>query len=258
MKTRATLLASLLLLAGTRIAFAQDALPPLHGQCSLAPGDKPGQVRLELDRDGGHDHDSDSNVPLQDFTGLTLADFQREGAHLSVSMPGEAGDLTCAGEVHGLRLSGDFTFTPHPAFVDRMAHLGFTGFTSEKLEACTLFHIESTWVESLQSAGVSGMTTDNLIAMRIFRVDADFVRSMAALGYANLGAEKLIAFAVQGVNPAEVKQVRAMGYRPTADELIQMRIFRVTPGFIERMKKRGFDNLTIAKLVQIRIFNLAE
>jgi hypothetical protein len=49
-----------------------------------------------------------------------------------------------------------------------------------------------------------------------------------------------------------------MGYNPTADELIQMRIFKVTPDFIHRMEARGFNNLTISKLVQIRIFNLAD
>ena len=37
-----------------------------------------------------------------------------------------------------------------------------------------------------------------------------------------------------------------------------MRIFKVTPDFIHRMQDRGFNNLTIAKLVQIRIFNLAD
>jgi hypothetical protein len=81
---------------------------------------------------------------------------------------------------------------------------------------------------------------------------------MAAAGYANLPAGKLIAFGVHGVNPDDVKQYRAMGYNPTADELIQMRIFKVTPDFIHRMEARGFNNLTISKLVQIRIFNLAD
>jgi hypothetical protein len=81
---------------------------------------------------------------------------------------------------------------------------------------------------------------------------------MAALGYANLPAGKLIAFGVHHVNPDEVKEYRAMGYDPTADQLIQMRIFKVTPDFIHRMQARGFQNLTISKLVQIRIFNLAD
>jgi hypothetical protein len=49
-----------------------------------------------------------------------------------------------------------------------------------------------------------------------------------------------------------------MGYQPTLDELVQMRIFKVTPDFIRRMQARGLKDLTISKLVQIRIFNLAE
>ncbi len=63
---------------------------------------------------------------------------------------------------------------------------------------------------------------------------------------------------IHGVDTADIKQVQAMGYKPTVDELIQMRIFKVTPDFIQRMQAKGFNNLTISKLVQIRIFKLAE
>jgi hypothetical protein len=49
-----------------------------------------------------------------------------------------------------------------------------------------------------------------------------------------------------------------MGYQPTLDELIQMRIFNITPDFIHRMQAKGLNDLTISKLVQIRIFKLAE
>ena len=78
------------------------------------------------------------------------------------------------------------------------------------------------------------------------------------MGYEQPDADKLIALKVQGVNADEVKQIRAMGYQPNLDELIQIRIFKITPDFIHRMQDRGFKNLTIAKLVQIRIFKLAE
>ena len=78
------------------------------------------------------------------------------------------------------------------------------------------------------------------------------------MGYELPDADKLIALKVQGVNADEVKQIRALGYQPSLDELIQIRIFKITPDFIHRMQDRGFKNLTIAKLVQIRIFKLAE
>lgn len=71
-------------------------------------------------------------------------------------------------------------------------------------------------------------------------------------------ADKLIALKVQGVNAEEVRRIRSLGFQPTLDELIQIRIFHITPDFIHRMQDRGLKNLTIAKLVQIRIFKLDE
>jgi hypothetical protein len=251
------------MLAAATLASAQEKMEPLHGTCSITASEKSDRVRLDLERDDcvadhrGCSH-NDSGVPLADFSGFTLADLQREGAHVDADLTAEAGTLRCSGTVHDAALRGDYTFTPNPEFVTRMQQMGFTGFDSEKLQAYTLFHIETAWVQALKTAGVQDMDSSNLIALRIFRITPEFVHSMDALGYPHLEADKLIAFGVHGVNPDEVKQVRALGYNPNADELIQMRIFHVTPDFIRRMQDRGFKNLTIAKLVQVRIFKLAE
>jgi len=265
MSVRAAILTVLLCLAGSRLFSAEDSLQPLHGHCTIAPSTMPDRVRYEFthggcDTDDGNRndcHDQDSDVPISEFAGLALADFEHEGSHLEAKIVAEAGTITCSGTIHDLTLIGDMTFAPDASFVDHMARLGISGLDSSKLEAYALFHIETSWVQGLQAAGVADMNAGNIIALRIFKITPEFVRSMAALGYANLPAGKLIAFGVQGVNPDEVKQVRALGLNPTPDELIQMRIFHVTPDFIERMRNRGFNNLTIAKLVQIRIFNLA-
>ena len=265
MSVRAAILTALLCLVGSRLFSAEQQLQPVHGHCAIAPSTMPDRVRYEFTH-GGCDndvgdrdcHEQNSDVPVTEFTGLALADFEREGARIEARIVAEAGTITCSGVIHDLALTGDFTFLPDASFVDRMAPLGFSGFDSGKLEAYTLFHIETSWIQALQSAGVRDMDSGNVIALHIFKVTPDFVRSMAELGYAGLPAGKLIAFRVQGVNPDEVKKYRDLGYNPTTDELIQMRIFKVTPDFIERMRGRGLSNLTIAKLVQIRIFNLAD
>ena len=245
-----------------------DAMPPgqklddFTGTCRIRATDTASGLELRLERgdckDGGHCNNTQTSEPLDAFTGITLADLSREGAHLEAVLTAEAGTLRCSGAVHSSELVGSFTFQPDKAFIDRMRDVGISGIDPDKLEAYALFRVTRDWVVSLQKAGVTDITADNLIALRIFRVDADFVRSLQSLGYPSPAADKLIALRVQGVDPAEIKQVQAMGYHPTIDELIQMRIFKVTPDFIERMRAKGFENLTIAKLVQIRIFKLAE
>ncbi len=241
---------------------AEEHLRTLTGSCSVAATANEAEVDLRLERDacGGDEHcgSTQAQEPLSAFVGFTLADLQREGAHVDAIIRAEAGTLTCSGAVHDGRMSGAFRFVPDPAFVERMLQLGFHDLDEEKLQAYTLFRIGIAWIHSLQAAGVSGLDSGNLIALRIFHADTDYIHSLNALGYPTPDAGKLIALRVQRVDPEEVKQVRALGYQPTLDELIQMRIFKITPDFIHRMQARGLNNLTISKLVQIRIFNLAE
>jgi hypothetical protein len=258
--------AALILLATA--SLRADAMPSTHtpddltGACRIYASGKADAFELKLERgncDEGRDcHNSNMSEPVSAFTGITLADLNREGTHLDAVLTAEAGTLRCSGNVRGSELVGAFTFQPDKTFIDRMGEIGITGIDPDKLEAYALFRVTRDWVVSLQKAGVTEITADNLIALRIFRVDADYVRSLQSLGYPSPPADKLIALRVQGVDPAEVKQIQAMGYHPNLDELIQMRIFKVTPDFIERMKAKGFENLTIAKLVQIRIFKLAD
>jgi hypothetical protein len=241
---------------------AEEELRTLTGSCSITATSNGTEADFRLGRPGCEGNENCSSTqtqePLSAFSGFALADLQREGAHVDAKIRAEAGTITCSGAVHDGRMSGAFTFVPDPAYVDRMLQMGFHDLEAEKLQAYTLFGIGIGWVHSLQAAGVSGLDSGNLIALRIFHVDTDYVRSLNALGYATPDAGKLVALRVQHVNPEEVKQIRAMGYQPTLDELIQMRIFKVTPDFIHRMQARGFNDLTISKLVQIRIFQLAE
>ena len=192
------------------------------------------------------------------FTGVTLTDLANDGAHLAATLKGESGTFTCTGTVHDHDLYGDALFTPDLAFVDRMGKLGFTGYDSEKLQAYTMLDVTGDFARSLQQANNKHVTTDNLLALRIFKIDPAYAQGFVSMGYDQPDADKLIALKVQGVNAEEVRQIRDLGFKPTLDELIQIRIFHITPEFVHRMQDRGLKDLTIAKLVQIKIFKLDE
>lgn len=246
------------------LAVPASPLEPLRAHCSIGPSELTDEFSIRI-YDGDEDceglrHCSSnfSHDPFSRLTGITRSDLARDGAQLTATMAAEAGTFTCTGTVRQGVLHGDSLFTPDQAFVDRMEHMGFTGYTAEKLQAYAFLDVESAWVRSLQQTGVKGMTTDNLIALRIFKVDPGYISSLEALGYPMPDADKLIALRVQKVDPEEVRQIRAMGFKPSLDDLIQIRIFHITPDFIRQMQDRGFKDLTLAKLVQIKIFKLDE
>jgi hypothetical protein len=223
----------------------------------------PGSFRLRVeggdmcgDRDSCNSNFDDESAAR--ITGISLSDLSRDGEQMTATLAAEAGSFRCSGTVHGGMLIGDSVFTPDAAFAARMEQMGFSGLDSQKLQTYAFLDVESGWAHSMQQLGIHGLTADNLIPLRIFHVDEEYVKSLTALGYPMPSADQLVAMKVQGVNAAEIREIRALGYQPTFDELVQIRIFRITPDFIRSMESRGLKNLTIAKLVQIRIFKLDE
>ena len=254
---------SALIIAAAASLLPAQSFEPLRAKCEISPSSDGGKLSLHIfdHRDcpeGRHCGSDFSSESMSRFTGITLADLARDGAHLVATLKSEAGTFTCTGTVHDQALYGDSLFTPDSAFVDRMATLGFTGYDSQKLQAYTLLDVTSDFARSLQQANIKGVTTDNLIALRIFKIDPAYAQNFVSMGYEQPDADKLIALKVQGVNGEEVRQIRDLGFKPTLDELIQIRIFHITPDFVHRMKDRGLKDLTISKLVQIKIFKLDE
>jgi hypothetical protein len=250
----------------SRLVMPAPQLEPLHAHCVIGPSEseQPGALSIRIYEgdddcfDGRHCSSNFSHDPFTRLTGMTRADLARDGARLTATLSAEAGNFTCTGTVQEGILRGESTFTPDLGFVDQMGKLGFSGYTSEKLEAYAFLNVQVAWVQSLQQAGVKGMSEDKILAMRIFNVEPAYISSIMALGYPMPDADKLIAFRVHRVDPEEVRQIRALGYKPSVDDLIQMRIFHVTPDFIRKMRDRGFKDLSLSKLVQIKIFKLDE
>ena len=244
------------------IAVPATALESLHAHCTVRATETPGRLSLRISDEECQDDrrcgSSYSNDLTNRLTGISAGDFSREGAQLTAKLEAEAGNFSCSGTVHDGVLVGASLFVPDDAFVKRMAQMGVEGLSSEKLQAYALLKVESGWAQSLKQTGIQGIDADKLLALRIFNVTPEYIRSITELGYALPNADQLIAMRVQGVDAKEVREVRALGFQPDFDELVQMRIFHITPEFIRRMQAQDFKDLTIAKLVQIRIFKLDE
>ncbi len=254
---------SLLLALSTAAAVADTPQT-----CLIASGHSDGKMRFSWQRGDcepqRHCNEGDSDMSWSRWTGVTPADLQREGAAIDARLKAEAGEMRCVGTVHGSEVHGAYSFTPNPEFLHRMEALGFTfpsqtvQQTNDRLQGYVMLDVTTEWVKAMKVAGVQGMTAENIMGLRALGVDPKYVSGMAAAGYPELDAGKLTGMKAVGVSPEKVQQIRAMGYSPTQDELIQMSVFKIDAPFVERMKARGLTNLTIAKLVQIKVFKLDE
>ena len=251
-----------LLIASSTTCFAQT----VSGICMISESKsegKPTVAKLMLSEsnceknNGGCMEMNSDTVEWQRWSGVSPQALQREGA-LSARMTGDAGDFTCDGTVHDGVLAGRFRFNASQAFAQQMAKLGFDGITPRKQLSFLMLDITPTWTRQMQALGVTELTTGRLAGLRALHVDADYIHSMAAAGYPELRANKLTEMKAVGVTPERAREAKAMGFQPTEQELIQMSIFKIDRPFVDRMRARGLHDITLARLIKIKIFKLED
>jgi hypothetical protein len=262
---RSTMLAILALV--TAVSATTRIQAEMPGSCSIEQshnGEGRDETRLSFQwkgrecESGRHCGSGNSDMLWNKWSGITPEDLQHEGAHIDARMKAESGEMRCVGVIHAGALDGQYSFTPDEQFRKRMEAMGFNDQTTDNLQGYAMLDVTTGWVKGMQDAGVKGMTAQKLMGLRALRVDPPYVQAMAAAGYPELQADKLTGMKAVGVSPEKVEAVCKMGYSPTEEELIQLSVFKIDAPFVERMKSRGFKNLTIAQLVQIKVFKLDE
>jgi hypothetical protein len=200
--------------------------------------------------------EENSNIAWTRWSGVSPQSLQQEGAQLNAVMSGEAGEMRCSGTVHDGVLAGRYQFTPNAAFVQKMGAMGFDDITPRKQQGFLMLDVTSAWAQQMKDAGVTDLSTNKLMGLRALHVDLDYIHAMAAAGYPELRANKLTEMKAVGVTPEKAKEAKAMGFDPTEQELVQMSIFKIDRPFVERMRARGLGDLSLNKLIQIKIFKL--
>src|SRR5580704_2686909 len=252
----------ILVLGLMSVLGATAAVADTTGTCSIRAGWSEEKMSFSSERGdcvAGHScHRDNSDMVWSKWSGITPQDLEHEGAAVDARMKAEAGEMRCVGTVHDAALRGTYSFTPDEGFLKRMAAMGFDDLTPDRLEGYAMLDITTEWVKEMKDAGVTEMTAQKLMGLKALKVDPAYVKGMAAAGYPELRANKLTSMKAVGVSPEKVQAVRAMGYSPTQEELIQMSVFKIDAPFVERMRARGFKDLTIAQLVKIKVFKLDE
>jgi beta-lactamase regulating signal transducer with metallopeptidase domain len=140
-----------------------------------------------------------------------------------------------------------------PEYARAMSELGFGKLSADDLIACKIQNVTPEFIAGLKKNGLDVKDVHDAISYRIFDVSPDFVAGMKAAGYSNLSSRQLLAMRVQGVTPEYAQSIVKQFPGATAEDLVKTKIFNIDAAFIEMVKKHGFTDLSLEKLVQLRI-----
>jgi beta-lactamase regulating signal transducer with metallopeptidase domain len=145
-----------------------------------------------------------------------------------------------------------------PEYARTMDELGFGKLSADDLIACKIHGVSPEIIAEFKKGGLEVRAIQDAISFRIFEVTPAFSDGMKAAGFKDLDSQKLVALRVQGVTPEYARMIAQKYPGATIDDVIKTRIFRIDSDFIALAQKHGFNNLTLDKLVKLRISGLLD
>lgn len=145
-----------------------------------------------------------------------------------------------------------------PEYAKAMAGLGLGTPTVDDLIAMKVQDVDAGDAAKMRAEGLDVHSFHDLITDRIFQVTPEFINGMRDAGFDHIAAHDLVSMRIQDVTPEFAKSAKAQFPGVTVQNLIQMRIFKIDDAFIASAKRHGFTDLTIDKLVKLRISGILD
>jgi len=140
-----------------------------------------------------------------------------------------------------------------PEYARAMSQLGFGKLSADDLIACKIHGVSAEAIAEFKKQGLEVKSIQDAISYRIFNITPEFTDGMSKAGFKNLDSKKLLALRVQGVTPEYAQSIAQQYPGASVDDVIKTKIFHIDADFIAEAKKHGFNNLSLEKLVQLRI-----
>lgn len=124
--------------------------------------------------------------------------------------------------------------------------------SADRIAEMKIHGVSRDFIQSLKSYGLKPRAED-IVQMRIHGVSVDYLKAMHDAGFQDLNAENIIEMKIHGVSMEFPKKAYEMGYRFNAQEIVEMRNHGVDAAYLRKLKDAGFESLSAAKIVQLRI-----
>jgi beta-lactamase regulating signal transducer with metallopeptidase domain len=184
------------------------------------------------------DPDSLVSMKVQGITPEYVRELRAEGLKPDVD------------ELVGMKVQG---ITPE--YIRGMKELGLK-IDADDLVGMKVQGVTPEYVKEMRAAGIK-VDSDDLIGMKVQGITPAYVKEIQGLGL-HPDADELVGMKVQGITPEYVKAIQAAGLKFDIDDLIGAKVQGVTPQFIEQVRSHGFKNLTLEKLIELKVAGVLE
>lgn len=144
-----------------------------------------------------------------------------------------------------------------PEYAKAMAQLGFGKPSADDLIACKVQGVSPEVIAQMKQQGFEVKSLQDAISFKIFDVTPEFISGMKAAGF-DIDSKQAVALRVQGVTPEYARSIKQQYQTVSVDELVQTKIFNINADFIAQAKRHGFNDLSLKKLVQLRISGIMD
>ncbi|HEY2859639.1 MAG TPA: M56 family metallopeptidase [Terracidiphilus sp.] len=144
-----------------------------------------------------------------------------------------------------------------PEYAKAMAQLGFGKPSADELIACKVQGVSPEAIAKMKQQGFEVKSLQDAISFKIFDVTPEFISSMKAAGF-EIDSKQAVTLRVQGVTPEYARGIKQQFPNVTVDDLVQTKIFNIDADFIAQAKKHGFNDLSLKRLVQLRISGIMD
>ena len=145
-----------------------------------------------------------------------------------------------------------------PEYAAAMNKLDFGKLSAHDLVACKIQGVDPDTIAQMKREGLEIKSIHDAISYKIFAVTPEFIAGMKAAGFGNLTSKQLISLRVQSVTPEYARSITQQFPGVTVDEIVKTKIFNIDGAFIASAKSHGFGNLTLDKLVKLRISGILD
>ena len=114
--------------------------------------------------------------------------------------------------------------------------------------------VTSEYISAMRSAApqLARLDPSEFSGMRALGVTPEFARDWANSGFRNVTSDQLTEARAVGLSGSYVREMIGAGVRGSFDDYVQLRVVGVSPGYVQRLRKSGFDIRDPDKLVEMQ------